>query len=659
MATVPLTGVLRSLHRAALLHDDSGRSDGQLLEDFVARRDQAAFAALLRRHGPMVLGVCRRVLGHEQDAEDAFQAAFLVLARKAASLRRRELVGNWLYGVAYRAALEGRGARGRVKERPMAEAPEPGTADDAAVWKDLRPVLDRELSRLPDKYRLAVVLCDLEGRTRRDAARELGVPEGTLSGRLTTARRTLARRLAQRGLALSGGALAAALSQAAASACPPAALVVSTSEAAVGVAAGGAASVVSGKIAAVMEGVLKAMLLRKVQTVSAALLTAALAVLGVGLLACRPAAVSQAAEKKADDAPPADKKGPDKGPAPWEVKATLEGHKDRVLSVAFSRDGKRLASASNDGAVKLWDPAAGKELLTLEWHDGPVYQVAFAPDGKALATAGADRTARVWDAAKGTELHRLAHDEPVQSVAFSPDGKVLAAGGGGVEAPTAILGVVRPPKGELRLWDPATGKLLAQVEGHKNCVVRLAFTPDGKTLLSGDHDNVFKVWDVDAKGQLAERFAVELKGTQRISGMALAPDGKTLAVSGDRGITLYDVVSGKPCGELEVKKGDGEWGDLAFAPDGKTVASVTTVLHVDDDVREWRGLVQLWDAGTGKVLQAVKVGHPVHSLAVSPDGRTLAVGCRGKIPTPIKGEFRVGDREEEDSPPLKLLAPKK
>src|SRR5262249_18368629 len=152
-----------------------------LLECFHARRDEAAFEELVRRHGPMVLGVCRRVLGNHHDAEDAFQATFLVLARKGASLRTRQLVGNWLHGVAYRTALRAKAmiaGRQRHEQRAREFArPEP-PADDG--WQELLPVLDWELDQLPERYRVALVLCDLEGVTRREAARQLGVPEGTL-----------------------------------------------------------------------------------------------------------------------------------------------------------------------------------------------------------------------------------------------------------------------------------------------------------------------------------------------------------------------------------------------------------------------------------------------------------------------------------------------
>jgi RNA polymerase sigma factor (sigma-70 family) len=273
MATDQLDGFIRHLRRAALVQDGGGMTDGQLLECFITRRDEAAFEALVRRHGPMVLGVCRRVLRDGHDAEDAFQATFLVLVRKAASIGQRERVGNWLYGAAYRAALEARAARRHVRERQVSAMPETEVVDEAATWSDLRPILDQELNQLPDKYRVPVVLCDLEGRTRREVARQLGIPDGTLSGRLTTAGRLLAKRLARYGFALSGGALAAALSQGAASASVPASLMVATVQAATAIAVGGASlGVVSAKVLALEEGVLKAMFLSKLKITTAVVL---------------------------------------------------------------------------------------------------------------------------------------------------------------------------------------------------------------------------------------------------------------------------------------------------------------------------------------------------------------------------------------------------
>src|SRR5689334_1579885 len=185
--------VIRYLRHAALLHKADGPTNRQLLEAFLSRREEAAFAALLRRHGPMVLGVCHRVLRNVHDAEDAFQATFLVLARRAASLRLRDAVGGWLHGVACRTALEARARRARLRRREKLVEDMPAVAAGPEdPWEELRHLLDREVHRLPDIYRLAIVLCDLEGRSRRAAAEELGVPEGTLSSRLAAARKRLA-----------------------------------------------------------------------------------------------------------------------------------------------------------------------------------------------------------------------------------------------------------------------------------------------------------------------------------------------------------------------------------------------------------------------------------------------------------------------------------
>jgi RNA polymerase sigma factor (sigma-70 family) len=281
MANSQLTGVLRHLRRS-LPQAGGPLTDGQLLGRFLATRDEAAFEALLRRHGPMVLGVCRRVLRSLHDAEDAFQATFIVLVCKASSVASRESVGSWLYGVAYRTAQKARtaAARRRTKERHMAR---PEAQRDSDPWAELRPLIDEELSRLPDLYREAFVLCDLEGLTHRAAARRLGCPEGTLSARLSRARETLARRLARRGVALTSAAVALGLAGGAASACVPAPLIGSTVRAAALVAAGHAvAGALPGPVAALTEGVLKTMTLSKVKLMLAAVAAVGLFVAGWG-----------------------------------------------------------------------------------------------------------------------------------------------------------------------------------------------------------------------------------------------------------------------------------------------------------------------------------------------------------------------------------------
>jgi RNA polymerase sigma factor (sigma-70 family) len=281
-----MDAVLRHLHRAALLQGGAGLTDGQLLDRFLAVRDEDAFAALLRRHGPMVLAVCRRVLRDEHDADDAFQATFLVLARKAASLRGRPLLGGWLHEVAYRTSMKARTmmARRRARER-LAGAKAAGATVPEEPEQELLALLDCELSRLPDKYRLPVILCELEGRPRREVARRLHLPEGTLSSRLAQARKLLAARLTRRAGTLTAGALAAAWAQETASASVPTPLLVATARAAARAAAGGslAAGVVSTQVMLLTEGVLKAMLLSKLKAVWAVALIVLVGAGAVGL----------------------------------------------------------------------------------------------------------------------------------------------------------------------------------------------------------------------------------------------------------------------------------------------------------------------------------------------------------------------------------------
>jgi RNA polymerase sigma factor (sigma-70 family) len=296
VATGQLRDVVRRLGRPDLLAD-GGATDGQLLEGFVARRDEAAFEALVRRHGPMVLGVCRRILGSHHDAEDAFQATFLVLARKAASVRPRGLVGNFLYGVACNTARKALAAarRRREKEREAAAMPRPEAPDE--VWRRLEPLLDQELPALPDRYRVPIVLCDLEGKTRKEAARQLGWAEGTVASRLARGRALLARRMGRHGLTLSGGAVAAAVGHGTASAALPGAPVAPLVKAAALFAAGRAGAAVGP--AALAEGVLKAMLLARLKIAAALVLTLALVGVGAALFATH--APAQEAKKQPQD----------------------------------------------------------------------------------------------------------------------------------------------------------------------------------------------------------------------------------------------------------------------------------------------------------------------------------------------------------------------
>jgi RNA polymerase sigma factor (sigma-70 family) len=275
LSSSPLSSYLA--HLRGILADREGAepTDGQLLERYLSERDEQAFALLVRRHGPMVLGVCRRILGSRHDAEDAFQATFLVLIRRAGCIHPLDRVGGWLHGVAYRTALEARRRRGRRRRQEAQVVPRaPSSEDAAAEWTAL---LDGELKRLPVTYRLPLLLCDMEGLTRKQAAQRLGWPEGTVSSRLSRGRSLLAGRLKRHGLGLS--LAAAAVTEGTATATVPASLVGATVKTAMLMAAGqtAAARLVAANAVSLMEKGLRVMYLSKLKLL-------AVVVLGIGLL---------------------------------------------------------------------------------------------------------------------------------------------------------------------------------------------------------------------------------------------------------------------------------------------------------------------------------------------------------------------------------------
>jgi RNA polymerase sigma factor (sigma-70 family) len=284
MATDRMNTVIQHIRQTVRFQDEAAWTDAELLTHFIEHQDESAFASLVRRHGAMVMGVCLRVARNQQDAEDAFQAAFLILVRKAASIGSRELIGNWLYGVAYNTALKAKAAnmKRRIREKQVTELPEPALAEES--WNDdLKVLIDQELSRLPTKYRIPILLCELEGKSRKEAAEILGCPEGSLSSRLARAKTMLAKRLARHGLAVSGGSLGAALAQNAASACVPPSIAAVTIKTATLVATGQATvGMISPKVAALIEGVLKVMLLSKLK-IGAIWLVMSLLAFGAGL----------------------------------------------------------------------------------------------------------------------------------------------------------------------------------------------------------------------------------------------------------------------------------------------------------------------------------------------------------------------------------------
>ncbi len=564
MTTRPMARVMRTLRTTALHHDGAGLTDGQLLECFLAQRDEAAFEALVRRHGPMVLGTCRRVLGNLPDAEDAFQAAFLVLARKAATVRPREQVGNWLYGVACRTALKARvaAARRRKHERQVTAMPH-AEAVAEEQWQELQPILDQELERLPDKYRLPLVLCDLEGRTRRDVARQLGVPDGTLSNRIATARRVLAQRLTKRGITLSGGALAAVLAQNAVSAGVPPALVVSTVQAATG---GAAASGVSAGAAALTEGVLKAMLWNKLKPVAVLLILAALA-----------AGVGQAFLRAGAAGPPA------RALPPVFLAAEPQAEPPTARGRLYYHLGSELVSTQPDGLQKQ---EHGKN-----YEQG--YQVDSArlsPDGKRLAFGkavsrkdglGVHPPDNIYlrDLTKDAKPELLVHLDGQKFVnwVWSPDGAKMAITAWDtqenirnwiVDVKTKKVEEVKLPRFKFKDLLKDWGEIQMGIE---------AWSPDGKRFLAvgdGRHGlHLVKTDGSDAK-RLTAFPASSFMGHARFS-----PDGsKVLFVvaSREKGYSLY-VANVKDGTTKALVEGTNFYTLRAcWSPDGKQIAYAVT-----------------------------------------------------------------------------------
>lgn len=281
MAVSQVSQLVRELRSVLEQQDVANFADAELWKRYVHARDEAAFETLVDRHGPMVMGVCRRLLRNEQDAEDAFQATFLVLIRRASSIQSPSTLVNWLHGVARRTAMEARGiiARRRVVEA----ATTPRTERREDPWAELWPVMEEELARLAEHYRAAVILCDLEGKTRKEVAQQLGWAEGTVASRLARGRHMLAQRLARRGFA---GALASITAAGGtASAGVSVGLLSKTVAACLSVASGEASSgVLSPTVIALTQGVLKSMSATKIKCAIAAMLMLVFGALGAGVM---------------------------------------------------------------------------------------------------------------------------------------------------------------------------------------------------------------------------------------------------------------------------------------------------------------------------------------------------------------------------------------
>jgi RNA polymerase sigma factor (sigma-70 family) len=662
MAQTQLGVVLTHLHRLLGPPAPDATTDRQLLDRFTAQRDETAFEEVLRRHGAMVLGVCRRLLPGAHDAEDVFQATFLVLVHRAASIRKGTSLGCWLYGVAYRLALKARtgAARRRAHERRVADM-RPTDASGEPSWDEVRPLLDEELSQLPERLRAPLVLCYLEGKSNVQAAQELGRPVGSMSKLLARARETLRHRLIRRGVALSAATLGLLLAENL-DAAVPAALGRATLAAGLRTAAGAAvAGVVSARVANLVQGGIRDMFLAKCKVVLALVLTLAALAAGAGaLMTPQPQEAKPVAAEKPPAPQPKAILDQDGDPLPTGALLRLGTqrlrHGHNALMVAFAPDGKSLLSTAGDHlarrwdvttgreignygqqtdrdkaysatrwvhavavapdgktvatgdhnpgwqvrTIHLWNASDGKEVRTLQGHTDGILCLAYSPDGKTLVSASADGTLRLWDPDKGTERQSLAgHEGAVRWVVWSHDGKQLASTGA---------------DGTVRLWDPDKGTEVHSFKAHDGGAFGIGFSPDGKKLVSCGNDKTARLWDLSAR-PCKELHKVERE--KPIRAVAFSPDGSLIACGGGDNVLLWDPDTGKEYRHL--KGPHNEICSIAFSPDSKQVAAVAFV----------HSTVFLWEATTGKRL-AEQTGHDggqVGRLNFSSDGQVITSCC--------------------------------
>jgi RNA polymerase sigma factor (sigma-70 family) len=594
VTTNRLTSVLDRI-RGALRKEDAETTDGQMLEAFVRGHDVPAMEALVRRHAPMVWGVCRRKLANYDEAEDAFQATFLVLVRKAASIRAPERLASWLYAVAQKTACKARQrAEKRIsRERQVLVMPEP-TAEpqDDTIGKELRALLDEKLSRLPEKYRGAVVLCDVEAKTRHEAARQLCLPAGTVASRLARGRALLARRLIRRGLAMSAVSLVAALPGQTASAAVPASLLDNTTRAVRSWAAGetAAAGLTSAEVAPLAECVLRALSAAKYWTTGICLVLATLwLVLATLVLAGGPVPL-QAPEARPTRPEPVSR-------APGEVRRiTFE---QWAWSVSFSPNGRQvLIGVGGAGEpVRVCEVSSSEEVLRTAGYTN-CWSAVYSPDGKFIAVGSGGEPIQVLDAVTGQVCHELqANARRVRNVTFSPDGRLLASSHG---------------DGRLRVWDIAGRQVLHTFPAYNGATRSAAFTPDGEFLLVVGPDSTLRLYEVSS-GAEVRRFEGH---ADQVTDVAISADGRSvLSCSFDKTLRLWDLETGKEVRCLEGH--DEHLHGVAFCPDGRRALTGSA----DKSLR-------LWDLRTGRQLHRFD-GHEgtIHSVAVSPDGRYALTGC--------------------------------
>jgi RNA polymerase sigma factor (sigma-70 family) len=600
--------LVHHLRRLAAPH--AADPDAALLDRFARGHDEAAFTDLVARHGQMVWHVCRRVLGDAHAAEDAFQATFLVLARRAGAIGQPAALAGWLYGVALRVARKARGAGFRHRLRQAADGPElSGSAPDPltrVTARELLDALDEEVERLPDRYKLPVVLCCLQGLSQEEAARRLGWTPGSVRGRLERGRRRLHQRLTRRGLGLSAALAAAEMARGTAGAAPAAFV------------AGAAAQTLAEGVAAGTAGT-------KLKVWGALVLLAGLAA-SAGLLAV-PGTTGQTSAVNPD--PSRERQAPPPLRIQLGRALPMQAHAEAFWGLAFSPNGKRLAGGAHDGAVWVWDALSGKRVLDLETNAGIVRTVCFSHDGKRLAGVGGK--VWLWDArtgaVRGTIDRGVTPGNRFEALAFSPDDRLLAGTAAGLDDNRLLQALADDNRyGILTLWDTTTGKVVRTLEGSGGGPV--AWSLDGKRVAGSGRDAAgrdagVRVWDpTTGKTILGLRAGYT-------SAVAFSPDSKRLAAGSVEGdLRVWDVVSGKEVHAIR-KAHYRDVVSICFGPDGKYLVTAGQRPHERGLLEGWPpdldGEVKVWSTATGKELLAFKTHvSGVSGMALTPDGTRVA-----------------------------------
>jgi RNA polymerase sigma factor (sigma-70 family) len=602
-----LQNVIYHLRRAVGHAQPGDVTDAQLLDAFVRTRDQTAFELLVWRHAAMVLGACRRLLHDRHEAEDAFQATFLVLVRKAASISKRDSVGCWLHRVACRIA---RRARIRAVQRPHHTLPAEGLpardSPDEVQWRDLREVLDEEVERLPEKYRRPFVLCYLEGNTNEQAAHQLGCPMGTLVSWLSRGRERLRNRLARRGVLLSGTLLATLSSSRSADAVPPASLVKALVEAAIPFAAGNAAGLVSARTVAWTEGVLQAMFLTRLKISVAVVLLLALVASGSGLLT-RTVVAEPRAPQAERERPRAEAR-----PAPGDARAAAARSEVRGVLEALDAD-KITVAVTGDGRGETV-----KKTFTVARNAEVGVTVG-------IGRRGAFREAKLADLAPGALVAlQLSEDEKAVQCILA-DGPTIRGVLKAVNAEkgTLTIGtVVRPtrreeaPEEKEQTWTLAKGAEVALDDGRGRTFslkeTRLVDLPIGALATVKLSTDLKHVLFVQAEGPVVQGVVKavnpgkrEIQLTTRGSGRREdAGEEKTVTVSPTADILLDDG-KGRRFSLKEGKLEEVPAGALAML---KLTADQTTATVVQVQGPSAYGPVKAVDAGKGTITLIVRPG---------------------------------------------------